>query len=225
MRTLLLVDDVMTTLAVTKSFLEAREFKIFATNSASKALELAADLRPDLVIVDYEMPEMNGDEVCRRLESDPVTVHIPVMILTAHTDEETRRRCREAGAAAVLMKTSGRESLLKHVLAALGIPERKHVRVPCAISVGLRSEDAELSGQVHNLSVSGLYVTLHQPLDAGKALRIRFRLPAGEEIQVLGEIVRTEELSGDLHGYGIQMLEADERTLESLRSFARSLQE
>lgn len=222
MRTLLLADDVMTTLAVMKSFLEARSFKVFATTSSLQVPKLAAGVRPDLVILDYEMPGMNGDELCRRLKSERETARIPVMILTAHEDEATRHRCFEAGATAVLMKTSGRESLLEHVVSALGIPKRKHVRVPCAIAVGLKSARFELKGMIHNLSVSGLYITAADALEEGKALRIHFELPGGEDVDVLGEIVRTETLNGSLRGYGIQMIEADETSLAALRAFAKS---
>ncbi len=59
----------------------------FAPNGA-KALEHVQANKPDLILLDVEMPEMDGFEVCRRLKSDPATQHIPVIFLTAMADEK-----------------------------------------------------------------------------------------------------------------------------------------
>ena len=60
---ILLADDVKLTLASEKAYLEGRNLKVFATSSAGEAMEMAGVLQPDLVVLDYEMPDMNGAQV------------------------------------------------------------------------------------------------------------------------------------------------------------------
>jgi len=71
--------------------------------SGEEAIVLAADLRPDLVLLDYQMPGLNGIETTRRLKSqDP---SLPVVIVTAHDDEAYRIAARDAGADGWVSKT------------------------------------------------------------------------------------------------------------------------
>jgi CheY-like chemotaxis protein len=223
MRNLLLVDDVKTTLAVEKAFLESKNFKVFVTTSAADVMTLAADIQPVLIVMDYEMPEMNGNEVCRRLGEDPRTSHIPVLILSSHNDEKIAQLCRESGAVGFVRKADGRESLLDHVAQILGLPQRRHMRVPCRISVGIRLERERGSrGLIHNLSAGGFYLTLDKSLSQGNALHMSFTLPDSSlVIRVLGEVVRAETLSSSLYGYGIQLLEADADSVEALKQFVK----
>ncbi|HXI01774.1 MAG TPA: response regulator [Candidatus Saccharimonadales bacterium] len=225
MPTLLLVDDVKTTLAVEKSFLESRNLKVFVTTSPMEGLRLASSIKPDLIVLDYEMPEMNGDELCVRLKKDPATRNIPVLIISAHDDKSIPAACERAGAAGYCRKTEGRESLLDQVAGLLGMPQRRHVRVPCSITIGILSGGRRMEGIVHNISVGGMYLTVDTPLDSRGALRMKFDLEAVDAtVEVLGEIVRSEELSGALYGYGIQLIEADEGCLEALGEYvARTL--
>lgn len=217
---LLLVDDVRTTLAMEKAFLEARGLKVFTSTSAREALELAAAVQPDLVIVDYEMPDMNGDVVCRRLKADPKTSRIPVLVLSSHEDEEIIARCRAAGAADFAKKKEGRDGLLDHVSRLLALPRRQHVRVPCLLSIGIESESQRIRGSVHNISRSGAYLTVDRPLAQGKAVRLTMKLLDDQRpIELLGEIVRSETLGDSLYGYGVQFLEADADSLRILKEF------
>ena len=220
MRSLLLTDDVKMTLAVEKSFLEARNLRTFVARSAGDVLDLADILQPDLIVMDYEMPGMRGDAVCRRLREKPNTRQIPIMILSSHEDEQTICSCIEAGADEFVQKAEGREALLDRVAAVLGKRQRRHVRVACNLAADVESEGERLRGLIHDLSVGGLYLTLGQAIEKGKALQINFTLPdAGVEISALGEVVRTEALGGSLHGHGVQLLQADDSAIEQLGAF------
>lgn len=75
---------------------------VAACHSGREALAAAARLRPDLVLLDVRLGDMNGAEVCRRLGTD--TPRSKVVVLTAFDDTENLRRCLEAGAAGVLLK-------------------------------------------------------------------------------------------------------------------------
>lgn len=218
---ILLADDVKLTLASEKAYLEGRNLKVFATTSPAEARELAGVVQPDLVVLDYEMPGMDGAEVCRQIKQSAQTAHIPVLILSMRDDEQTIRRCTQAGAAGFVRKADGREALLESVAKTLGVPRRRHVRVPCQFTAGIVDDGRGFSGQVENISQSGVFLITSHRFTEGMALRLRLRLPGVDgEIAMLGEIVRSEELTGGSHGYGLQFLEiADDVSREGLKSF------
>jgi CheY-like chemotaxis protein len=194
---------------------------VFATTSPAEARELAGVVQPDLVVLDYEMPEMDGAEVCRQLKQSAQTAHIPVLILSMRDDEQTIRRCVQAGAAGFVRKADGREALMESVAKTLGVPRRRHVRVDCHFTVGIVDDGRTFSGQVENISQSGMFLTTSNRFTEGMALRLRVRLPSvDQEISMLGEIVRSEELTGGSYGYGLQFLEiADDSSREGLKTF------
>lgn len=68
------------------------------------ALEAAVDENPDLMVLDIGLPEMDGWEVLDRLRSDPKTKSLRVLVLTAHAEEESRRRAHEGGADGFITK-------------------------------------------------------------------------------------------------------------------------
>ena len=97
-RCLLLIDDDPTILASINESVRG-EFVTRVATSGARGLELAL-LRPlpDLILLDIEMPGMNGYEVCRRLKEDPHTCEIPVIFLSAHNNVEDITRGLELGA-------------------------------------------------------------------------------------------------------------------------------
>lgn len=75
----------------------------FATNG-SKALELALQEKPDLILLDVVMPEMDGYEVCKQLKNNPNTLEIPIIFVTAHSDVTEEIRGLEIGASDFISK-------------------------------------------------------------------------------------------------------------------------
>ncbi len=85
--TVLIVDDVVTNVRMLQNLLKDDHRILFATNGP-EALDLVLSQRPDLVLLDVMMPEMDGYEVCRRLKEMPETADIPVIFVSALGDEE-----------------------------------------------------------------------------------------------------------------------------------------
>jgi sigma-B regulation protein RsbU (phosphoserine phosphatase) len=97
-KTLLLVDDAPANIQVANAILKD-DYRVRIATSGAKALELVkAPPIPDLVLLDVEMPEMDGYEVCRRLKADPETREVPVIFLTGKTEAEDETRGFEVGA-------------------------------------------------------------------------------------------------------------------------------
>lgn len=84
-KTILLVDDDAVMIRTLREGLST-SYKVLPANSGANALKILARAKPDLILLDYEMPEMNGTQVLETLRADPDTANIPVMFLTAKSD-------------------------------------------------------------------------------------------------------------------------------------------
>jgi sigma-B regulation protein RsbU (phosphoserine phosphatase) len=97
-KTILIVDDTPINLGVISGALKD-QYKTRVATNGEKALAIAAgEDKPDLILLDVMMPEMDGYEVCRRLKSDPGTRDIPVLFLTGQTGTEDETKGFEVGA-------------------------------------------------------------------------------------------------------------------------------
>jgi two-component system cell cycle response regulator len=94
----LVVDDVPANLRLLEAKLRAEYFEVALAASGAEALALSAAWAPDVILLDIMMPGMDGYEVCRRLKAQPATAHIPVVMVTALTEQAERVRGLEAGA-------------------------------------------------------------------------------------------------------------------------------
>jgi CheY-like chemotaxis protein len=89
---LLIVDDKAANLDLLREMLTPLGHQIFFATSGAKALEIAASVLPDLVLLDVMMPEMDGFETCRRFKQDPALAEIPIIFVTARTDVDDLAR-------------------------------------------------------------------------------------------------------------------------------------
>jgi len=101
---ILVVDDIEANRRLLQAKLEALYHSVILASSGLQALEIAKSQDPEIILLDVMMPGMDGYEVCRRLKADPVTAHIPVVMVTALSDAEDRVRGLDAGAEDFLTK-------------------------------------------------------------------------------------------------------------------------
>lgn len=97
MKHILIVDDNKANLAAARSVL-CDTYKITAVTMGAQALKFLENNSCDLILLDINMPEMDGFEVMRRIKANEVCSHIPIIFLTADDDAETENRCLEEGA-------------------------------------------------------------------------------------------------------------------------------
>src|ERR1044071_6313527 len=88
---IVVVKDDEQVLQLIVDLLEPQGYKIFAVDSARRALEVTQTVRTDLILSDIVMPEMNGLELCQRLKANPETSAIPVMLVSAVRKEDAAR--------------------------------------------------------------------------------------------------------------------------------------
>ena len=95
--TVLIVDDVLDNLAVLHDALDESGFIVLVANSGLKALQIAKDMQPDIILLDAIMPEMDGFQVCVKLKENIDTRHIPVIFMTGLTEAENVAAAFQAG--------------------------------------------------------------------------------------------------------------------------------
>ena len=89
---------------ITATLQDVAGFRLEEASSGLQALVTAVDVRPEIVFLDYEMPDLDGPETCRRLRSDPVTADATIIMLTGMSDGPAQDRAADAGADLFLTK-------------------------------------------------------------------------------------------------------------------------
>ena len=112
---ILVVDDVPSNLNVLCPMLEAAGYQALVAGSGEIALDLAERSRPDLILMDVMMPEMDGYEACRHLKQEEATRHIPVIFLTARDDIKGILSGFEAGGVDYVTKPFQKAELLARI--------------------------------------------------------------------------------------------------------------
>jgi putative two-component system response regulator len=100
----LIVDDIEGNIILLRDLLEPEGYEVVSAPCGTVALERVAAHRPDVVLCDIRMPDQTGFEVCRALKADPVTRLIPVVLMTALSEQDDRVRALDAGADDFLAK-------------------------------------------------------------------------------------------------------------------------
>ncbi|CNC57752.1 diguanylate cyclase [Yersinia intermedia] len=91
------------------------DYHVCMATNGKQALDVCISQHPDLILLDIEMPGMNGFEVCAKLKASPDTQDIPVIFVTAHIDEETETRCFSEGAVDFISKPINRNTVRARV--------------------------------------------------------------------------------------------------------------
>ena len=101
---ILVVEDSAVIRRLIEVCLRAADLEIVTRDDGKTGLQAVSSESPDLVVLDIGLPGMDGWEVLDRIRRDEITKSIPVVVLTAHAEEESRRRANEGGADAFVTK-------------------------------------------------------------------------------------------------------------------------
>lgn len=123
---ILIVEDERDILQLVKMYLEKEGFHTLTAATGSEGLKLARTEKPDLLILDLMLPEMDGLEVCKRLRSAPETAMVPIIMLTAKAEESDTVIGLELGADDYVTKPFSPKALIARVKAMFRRLDRSH---------------------------------------------------------------------------------------------------
>jgi len=114
MKTIFVVDDSDTNLMTAEEALEDH-YNVMTIPSAAKMFVFLEKIIPDMILLDIQMPEMDGFEALQRLKSNPLYAEIPVIFLTGYLDDAIKTRSGELGAADIITKPFSESVLLNSI--------------------------------------------------------------------------------------------------------------
>ncbi|MGQ4584594.1 Hpt domain-containing protein [Lysobacter sp. F60174L2] len=121
----MVVDDSVTMRKVTGRVLERNNFEVATAKDGIDALERMVDVVPDLMLLDIEMPRMDGYELATQMKADPRLRNVPIVMITSRTGDKHRQRAMDIGVDRYLGKPYQEPELMRNVFELLGI-ERRH---------------------------------------------------------------------------------------------------
>lgn len=155
-KTILLVDDEPVNLQVLKHTLEDQYRLLFATNGA-KAIELANAQMPDLILLDIMMPKISGYDVCKTLQSQSATSSIPIIFITALSDESNEQLGFDMGAVDYITKPFSpaivRARVKSHLsLVQMNILKQTRLQIIQCLGTAAEYKDNETSKHIIRMS-------------------------------------------------------------------------
>jgi CheY-like chemotaxis protein len=212
----LIADHMKTFIELEKTFLRRADCQVITASSGPEALEVARNQRPDLIVLDVEMPGMDGLEVARTLAaSKPPVQGIPVILLS---ERDLTKVARKAGAQEFIMKPVDEgvflSAIRRHVPLKVRLDSRRPVDSPCRFRIG----DREAMGTVANISTSGIFMHTYEQLRLGDRLDMRFGLPLPEGDRAVAAQSLVVRLAPP-RGYGLGFSDISEDTLADVARF------
>ncbi|MAU53767.1 MAG: phosphate regulon transcriptional regulatory protein PhoB [Roseovarius sp.] len=144
--TVLLVEDEPAQREVLGYNLEADGFRVVTANNGEEALMMVAEMPPDIIVLDWMMPNVSGIEVCRQLKTRSETRGIPIIMLSARSEEVDRVRGLETGADDYVVKPYSLVELMARVRAQL-----RRTR-PASVGERLEYMDIVLDAETHRVT-------------------------------------------------------------------------
>jgi chemosensory pili system protein ChpA (sensor histidine kinase/response regulator) len=119
---IMIVDDSLTVRKVTSRLLLREGFDVVTAKDGIDALQVLVEQTPDVILLDIEMPRMDGFEFTKMMKGDPDNAHIPIIMITSRTAEKHRNRAAQLGVDLYLGKPYQEDDLLRNLRDMLSLP-------------------------------------------------------------------------------------------------------
>ncbi|HWE05054.1 MAG TPA: diguanylate cyclase [Tepidisphaeraceae bacterium] len=231
---ILVIDDSKTIHPLVKVILAEEPVEVHSAMDAKYGMVLAASVQPDLILLDVDMPGMDGFEACKQLKSDPQTADVPIIFLTSHSSVAEKVRGLGLGAMDYVTKPFNRAELMARVRASLRTKQsiralEEKATIDSLTGLGNRAMfDQRLEAEVC------LQVRTRNPLacilmdvDRFKRINDTFGHPAGDKVlkqlaSIIADMCRTEDVACRYGGEEFAIL-APNTTAIAASTFAERL--
>ena len=211
MSKILLVDDVDLFLELERSYLEGFGYDLVTASSGEETLQRLDKIAPDVLLLDYYMPGINGDEVCRQIRKKTTWKELPILMVTAAGKPEEVQNCLDAGCDDYITKPVNKQELCEKVKRLLGTIQRRTAeRVKVTLPIQLQE-----GGRLHvvtakDISSSGICLKSPTPLIENTLVEMKLESPDGEPLSLYGKIKRTSKQGDD--NCGVYLIYPDQES-------------
>lgn len=227
-KTILLADDSATSVMHLSLLLNRMGLRVVSARDGLEALRLAEKESPDLVLLDLNMPLLDGYSVLRQIRATPALSKTPVVVVTVEGDDQSRRECDRLGCQGYLTKPVHlahlHEMVQRHI--AFGTAPRTHLRAPYDAPVTAVVDGHTQIFRAASLSEGGIYLRSAAPPPLGT--RVTVLLPrTGETLSCPGCVLHHQELSAGVPapvpGFAVSFDPLDSKRALHLRDLVKSL--
>jgi len=221
---ILLTDDAELLQALQSSFFCRVGFTLLVADSGKQAFEMIEEQDPVLAILTLEMPDWQGDAICRRVKKDALLRSTPIILVVDAGREDVVCCCREAGCDAILCRPIDSHQLLTAACRVLNIVERGGPRVETRFPVLCGRDPRKMQPALAlNINAGGLFVEIDRLHPVNTLVTLEFTLPGhSASIRCKGRVawvnhpewIKTSSLPS---GMGIQFLDLTEDGARAVR--------
>lgn len=227
---ILLVDDSHTFLMYVGLLLKRLGFAVIPAEDGVELLALLKLRSPDLVMMDVEMPLMDGLKALKYIKEDKDISHIPVVIVTADSSTATVEKCMSLGCSGYLTKPIKidrlHEVLQQCFFSRQGV-YRKYLRAPYREMVTVTTKGEKRNLLAETLSVGGIYVRDENPPKADEKVEVSLPLPGQDPAFLTGTVIYRKEKYGDFSstppGMAVAFTGVGEETSARLKAYVEGL--
>jgi CheY-like chemotaxis protein len=194
---ILLVDDMKNFLDLEISFLRRKDCQIITAADGFEALKYTKLEKPDIIILDHEMPKMTGIECARIIKNDDALKKIPIIMISSSNKQEEAFR---AGVNEFVKKPLGEDSFLRELKKFIDIADREDTRMPLTLEVDYDFNGTKITAWTRDISKSGAFLISGDTFSVGSSVDLVIKLDEKKSVKVKGEVVREmrEEEGGHL---------------------------
>jgi len=190
--TVLIADDLKFFLEIEKTYLQRGGFEVLTATTGEEAVALAQKRQPHLVLIDLEMPKMDGAAACAAMRRVASLQATPIIIMSATGTEQNRERCVKAGCTEFVAKPEKPDELLGIVARILSIKKREAKRITVVFNVTGTHASRQIIGQAKDLGEKGLLLESSTAISVGSVLDLEFYLPGTRaQVKAKAKVVRS----------------------------------
>jgi uncharacterized protein (TIGR02266 family) len=207
-----------------ESLLRVVDLDLLSANTGTEGLRVARTERPDAIILDADLANAAGGDICGQLHVDPVTEGIPVIMLTGHTSGAPAENSLQTSAVATvpLGVDPARLVNVMQMVLSTRLARRTSPRAAVELGVDYQSADCKGTAKTLDLGEGGMFVSAANPPEVGTDLEVCFALPESDPLQVRGRVVwvrRPEEQHPYPAGMAIQFVDLPAEDRAAIAAF------
>jgi len=214
----LIVDDTPEGVAFLRDIVTPARFTMFEALSGAQAIEVHRWKRVDLIILDLQMPGMDGEQVTRAIRADRLLRDVSILVISDTNRPGLRERCLAFGANDFLAKPFNDFELMRRVSQLFHIAMRKHTALLAQVEVTDNGPVIEpFVARIVNLSMSGLLLEADVPLE-GRVVGVKFVVPGAAQITATATVARRAD-AGRTVRWGIRFTALDLAARRIIRDY------